>query len=88
MTRGGVCKEVIESHPKILRHDVSDKSINITKTSRANEKHTMPSTNVVYELLECPMCTKLMYPPIHQVCYIYIFLLLDLLKIKKKMLTF
>ncbi|XP_023730970.1 E3 ubiquitin-protein ligase SINAT2 [Lactuca sativa] len=66
MTRGGVCKEVIESHPKILRHDVSDKSINITKTSRANEKHTMPSTNVVYELLECPMCTKLMYPPIHQ----------------------
>lgn len=39
----------------------------ITKTTcRATEKHTMPSTNGVHELLECPMCTKLMYPPIHQ----------------------
>lgn len=28
---------------------------------------TAPATNV-HELLECPVCTNSMYPPIHQVC--------------------
>lgn len=27
------------------------------------------STTSVHELLECPVCTSSMYPPIHQVCY-------------------
>ena len=26
-----------------------------------------PSTTSVHELLECPVCTNSMYPPIHQV---------------------
>lgn len=30
-------------------------------------KHGLYSTNGVHELLECPVCTSLMYPPIHQV---------------------
>ncbi|KAE8726614.1 E3 ubiquitin-protein ligase SINAT2 [Hibiscus syriacus] len=29
-------------------------------------KHGIHSNNGVYELLECPVCTNLMYPPIHQ----------------------
>lgn len=28
-----------------------------------------PGTTSVHELLECPVCTSSMYPPIHQVCY-------------------
>lgn len=27
----------------------------------------------VHELLECPVCTNSMYPPIHQVCSIFLF---------------
>ncbi|KAI7751701.1 hypothetical protein M8C21_003170 [Ambrosia artemisiifolia] len=71
MARGDVCKQVVESHPKFLRHDSGmqkgDTTNIITKpTNKATEKHKSCSTNGVYELLECPMCTKLMYPPIHQ----------------------
>lgn len=29
-----------------------------------------PGTTSVHELLECPVCTSSMYPPIHQVCYL------------------
>jgi E3 ubiquitin-protein ligase SIAH1 len=28
----------------------------------------MPPATSVHELLECPVCTNSMYPPIHQVC--------------------
>ncbi|KAL4558151.1 hypothetical protein LXL04_036348 [Taraxacum kok-saghyz] len=64
MTRGGVCKDVTESHPKIVSTSKPDPKTNIiTKTT---ENHTISSTHVVYELLECPMCRKLMYPPILQ----------------------
>ena len=68
-------EDVMEAHSKFLRYDVvmakADKTNMVTKsTSRSAEKHTKPSNNGVYELLECPMCTNLMYPPIHQVCLI------------------
>lgn len=32
-------------------------------------KHGIYPTNGVHELLECPVCTSLMYPPIYQVFY-------------------
>lgn len=35
-------------------------------TSLASVIH--PGTTSVHELLECPVCTNSMYPPIHQVC--------------------
>lgn len=31
-----------------------------------------PTTTSVHDLLECPVCTNSMYPPIHQVCYLNI----------------
>ncbi|KAE8726817.1 hypothetical protein F3Y22_tig00006128pilonHSYRG00008 [Hibiscus syriacus] len=39
---------------------------------RSNNKSAVssavhPSTTSVHELLECPVCTNSMYPPIHQV---------------------
>lgn len=72
MGRSGDNEDVIESHPKYLRYDVvtttkGDKTNIIAKTTnRATEKHAMSSSSCMYELLECRMCTKLMYPPIHQ----------------------
>ena len=32
-----------------------------------NKNNNSPSTTSVHELLECPVCTNYMYPPIHQV---------------------
>lgn len=37
-------------------------------TSGSIGKYGIHNSNGVYELLECPVCTNLMYPPIHQVC--------------------
>ena len=70
---GGVCKEVVESHPKYANYDITaakaeKRSTQIKSNSGWGEKHGMPSTNGVHELLECPVCKNLMYPPIHQVC--------------------
>lgn len=33
-----------------------------------NNSNNNPGTTSVHELLECPVCTNSMYPPIHQVC--------------------
>ena len=35
-------------------------------------KHGLYSTNGVHELLACPVCSSLMYPPIHQVNFLFI----------------
>lgn len=67
---GGVCKEV-ESYPKFSKYDVVKTEKNGTPIKTAigsGEKHGLASNNGVHELLECPVCTILMYPPIHQVC--------------------
>ncbi|PWA96389.1 K+ efflux antiporter 3 [Artemisia annua] len=67
---GGVCKDVIESHPTTLKYDVAttktDKSVTRIATG-VSRKHGMQSTNGVHELLECPVCSTLMYPLIHQI---------------------
>ncbi|KAL6986978.1 putative E3 ubiquitin-protein ligase sinat1 [Sarracenia purpurea var. burkii] len=69
--RGSVCKEVFESHPKFANYDITmlkaDKNSAPVKTKIGfGEKHRMPASNGVHELLQCPVCTSLMYPPIHQ----------------------
>lgn len=66
---GSACKDVIESHPKTLKYDVAVTKIDKNVTRIASGKHGMQSTNGVHELLECPVCTTLMYPPIYQVCF-------------------
>ncbi|KAL8258674.1 hypothetical protein R6Q59_026627 [Mikania micrantha] len=63
---GSACKDVIESHPKTLKYDVAITKTDKSVTRIATGKHGMQSTNGVHELLECPVCTTLMYPPIHQ----------------------
>lgn len=75
---GGVCKVVVESHPKYVKYDVVLAKAEKNNTPIKNavglaEKHRMPSTNGVHELLECPVCMSLMYPPIYQVCTYFTF---------------
>ncbi|KAK6232307.1 Seven-in-absentia protein [Theobroma cacao] len=68
---GSACKEVVESHPSVADYDIATaKSESNTTTMKSPVsllgKHGIHSNNGVYELLECPVCTNLMYPPIHQ----------------------
>ncbi|KAL8136212.1 hypothetical protein AgCh_010707 [Apium graveolens] len=68
---GGVCKQVVESHPKHVKYDVGmgkmERNNTLIKSAIVlGEKHRVPSINGVHELLECPVCTSLMYPPIYQ----------------------
>lgn len=77
---GSACKEVIESHSPVADYDIAStkpESNNATSTNTTTTmktavnfvgRHGIHSNNGVYELLECPVCTNLMYPPIHQVC--------------------
>lgn len=37
--------------------------------SKPHNNNNSPGTTSVHELLECPVCTNSMYPPIHQVCF-------------------
>jgi E3 ubiquitin-protein ligase SIAH1 len=70
---GSAFKEVLEFHSTVADCDVasSKSENNITPTKGSvvlGGKHGVYSNNGVHELLECPVCTNLMYPPIHQVC--------------------
>lgn len=81
---GGACKEVVDSHPPFVDYDIATtKSESNTTTVKSAisfvGKHGNHSNNGVYELLQCPVCTNLMYPPINQVCpLIYTYLVLPL----------
>lgn len=68
---GGVCKEVFESRPTFANYDiikpkVEKNSTPVKSVIVAGEKHGMPLSNRVHELLVCPVCSSLMYHPIHQ----------------------
>ncbi|KAF9680725.1 hypothetical protein SADUNF_Sadunf06G0151400 [Salix dunnii] len=68
---GSAFKEVLESHSTVADCDVANSKSenNITPTKGTvvlGGKHGFYSNNGVHELLECPVCTNLMYPPIHQ----------------------
>lgn len=70
---GGVCKEVFESHPTFANYDiikpkVEKNSTPLKSVTVMGGKHGMPLSNSVHELLVCPVCSSLMYRPIHQVC--------------------
>jgi len=72
---GGIFKEVLESHLLTSDYETgkakSEAKINSTLTKSTsvglNGKHGTSSKNGVHDLLGCPVCKNLMYPPIHQV---------------------
>ncbi|KAI3501896.1 hypothetical protein L1887_29924 [Cichorium endivia] len=68
---GGLCKDVIGSHPKVLKYDMTTTKMDKNVTRAATGRRGMQSTNGVHELLQCPVCTTtLMCPPIHQSYFI------------------
>ncbi|MBA0600241.1 hypothetical protein Gorai_006436 [Gossypium raimondii] len=70
---GGSCKEVIESRVTFSDYDMATSSADLRgsplrKTATALSGNLgSTSMNDVHELLECPVCVNLMYPPIYQV---------------------
>ncbi|WCJ34040.1 Protein with RING/U-box and TRAF-like domains [Euphorbia peplus] len=65
---GAACKEVLESHPPAADYDIkpSKSETNTKAASVLGGRQGIYSNNGVHELLDCPVCTNLMYPPIHQ----------------------
>lgn len=60
------------SHPHhYLHHNFSSAKPQTVSTNNSIVGPTAvaPATSV-HELLECPVCTNSMYPPIHQVCFL------------------
>jgi E3 ubiquitin-protein ligase SIAH1 len=72
---GSIFKEVLESHVMSSDYETgkakSEAKINSTLTKSTtvglNGKNGTSSKNGVHDLLGCPVCNNLMYPPIHQV---------------------
>lgn len=72
---GSIFKEVLESHLMSSDYETgkakSEAKINSTLTKSTsvglNGKNGTSSKNGVHDLLGCPVCKNLMYPPIHQV---------------------
>lgn len=65
--------EIPLHHPHIIHSQYSSSKTsnnnNINNSSSNNDGiAAIHSTTSVHELLECPVCTNSMYPPIHQVC--------------------
>lgn len=70
---GNAFKESLESNStgldyefKMSKAEASNKPARSASVSIG--KYGIHSSNGVYELLECLVCTNLMYPPIFQVC--------------------
>lgn len=75
---GSACEEVVESHVTKSDYDIAKSKYDTNSNSPLRKssagvggKHGSHSKNGVQELLECPVCKNLMYPPIHQVHYLH-----------------
>ena len=70
----GLDEDEIHQHLPQHHHDFSSSKPNIRSTNNAagagipGPTAIAPATSV-HELLECPVCTNSMYPPIHQVLH-------------------
>lgn len=72
---GSACNEVHECYSTVSDSEMATAELETSSKlpraiSGSGGKQGIYSTNGVHELLECPVCTCLMYPPIHQVCLI------------------
>lgn len=70
---GNICMDVPESQTSdselsVDRNDLAEVPPS-KPSSVSGVKAIVSSSSGVHELLECPVCTNSMYPPIHQVCF-------------------
>ncbi|KAK8505721.1 hypothetical protein V6N13_061734 [Hibiscus sabdariffa] len=63
---GGVCKEVVESRFAFADYNMATLSADSRGSPLRKTGTGSTWTNDVHELLECPVCVNLMYPPIYQ----------------------
>ncbi|EXB93501.1 E3 ubiquitin-protein ligase SINAT2 [Morus notabilis] len=69
---GGFSPEMMESRITFVELDAATSNLELRSSpfkktaSNLSGNHGISSTNDVHELLECPVCMNLMYPPIHQ----------------------
>ena len=78
-----------------LHHNQLPSSLSKPHSNSGNNNSTVssaghPSTTSVHELLECPVCTNSMYPPIHQVSlpFQYLLWISFFFTLRKKMFSF
>lgn len=70
---GSFSKEIFESHIVPSEYDLATSGLELRSSPFRKAGPSLggnmgiPSTNDVHELLDCPVCMNLMYPPIHQV---------------------
>lgn len=70
-TGDGMYKEVKDSRMAIADNIMSTSSMELRGSPFRKGATRTPYTNEVQELLECPVCMNLMYPPIYQVYYFF-----------------
>lgn len=63
---GASCKEIIETWQNFISCDTTNTQLEKSITY-LGEKFRKSSIHSVHELLECPICTRSMYPPVYQV---------------------
>ena len=78
---GNICMDVPESQTSdselsVDRNEHGDVPVSSKHSSISGVKAIVSSSSGLHELLECPVCTNSMYPPIHQVCCSFPVLLL------------
>ncbi|PIA25859.1 hypothetical protein AQUCO_10500002v1 [Aquilegia coerulea] len=68
-TGSNICMDISESQFEdtgILTTNILENVQHSKPSNASSVKSGISSTNGVHELLECPVCTKSMFPPIHQ----------------------
>lgn len=68
---GGNCQDVPESETSDYESSIASSELENFQLTKpivgSSVKAGVSPTSGVHELLECPVCTNSMYPPIHQV---------------------
>ena len=71
----------IRNKPEVIdppqNEDLTDIGESVNDPAQTALKPNLTVSSSVRELLECPVCLNAMYPPIHQVCSMPLFPILD-----------
>lgn len=71
MALGSSCQDIPESETSDYESSIASNELENFQLTKSivgpSVKAAVSPTSGVHELLECPVCTNSMYPPIHQV---------------------
>jgi hypothetical protein len=63
-------EDEVARHPRALSKNTISSGSDAGPAGLATHGHGVLQTSNVHELLECPVCTHSMFPPIHQVLFL------------------